>query len=169
MTKPSNNEFNSYFQPYIDLVSDEDYFENLTKNTTDILTHFEGIPLEKHNYAYEENKWSIKQVLMHIIDTERIFAYRLLVIIRKDVATKLQSYDDDLYASNVNVDNRQMSSLLEEFQVVRKNTEFILKNVDEDQSQLTGKVNDNIFSVRAIAYLLLGHAKHHSNVIHERY
>ena len=169
MNRPLSDEFNPYFQGYIDLVSNEDYFESFSKNTAEILRSFENIPLEKHNYAYEKGKWSIKQVLMHIIDTERIFAYRLLVIVRRDTGTKLQSYDDNLYASNVNVDKRQMSSLLEEFQAVRKNSELILSNLDENQGKLKGKVGENPFSVRAIAYLLLGHAKHHLNVVSERY
>ncbi len=169
MNKPFTSEYNPYFQKYIDLVPSEEYLENFNANTTDVIAFFENIPLAKHNYKYEPNKWSIKQVLMHIIDTERVFAYRLLVILRKDETTVLQPYDDDLYASNVNVDNREMSDILEEFQLVRKNTAFLLKEVDENQSQLTAKIDQNPISVRAIAYILLGHAKHHLSVITERY
>lgn len=169
MNKPTKEEYDPYFQQYIDLVSTEDYFESFEKNTEEIHSYFEKVPSKKHNYAYDKDKWSIKQVLMHIIDTERIFAYRLLVILRKDNVTKLQSYDDNLYASNVNVDNRNMSSLLEEFNAVRKNTLFLLRNVDEDQSQLVGEIGQNTISIRAIAYLLLGHPKHHMRVISERY
>lgn len=169
MNKPTSEEYNPYFQRYIDLVSAEDYFENFQKNTEEIISFFDNIPLEKHNYAYEKDKWSVKQVLMHIIDTERIFAYRLLVILRNDTATKLQSYNDNLYAANVNVDKRKMNSLLEEFQAVRKNTHFILSNTNEDQSRLSGEVSGNSISVRAMAYILLGHAQHHASIITERY
>ena len=169
MNKPLKGEYNPYFQSYIDLVSPGDYFENFSRNTDEILRYFGEIPPEKHSYAYAQDKWSIKQVLMHIIDTERVFSYRLLVTLRRDTSTKLQSYDDNLYAANVNVENRQMNSLLEEFEAVRKNTEFILRNLHEDQTQLTAKIGENSISVRAMAYILLGHPKHHMNVVNERY
>lgn len=169
MNKPSSEEYNPYFQKYIDLVSSGDYFENFENDIAEIENYFENVPLEKQTYSYAEGKWSIKQVLMHIIDTERSFAFRLLVIIRKDIMTLLQPYDDNLYASNANVENREMSSLLEEFKAVRKNTEFLLKNLDEKGTKTTGQLGAYKISARAIGYILLGHSKHHLSVLKERY
>ena len=90
MNRPEKIEYNPYFQSYIDLVELGDFQEIFTKNTKQTIDFFNSIPLEKHNYKYGIDKWTIKEVLMHIIDTERVFAYRTLVCLRGDNKTSLQ-------------------------------------------------------------------------------
>ena len=169
MNKPTTKEYNPYFQQYLDLVNNGDFFTSFEANTKEIVKEFELIPLEKHDFRYEKDKWTIKQMLLHIIDTERIFSYRILVILRNDAATTLQSFDDNQYADNAKADNRTMTSLIEEFKVVRKSTFILLENIESSESKLFKNVSGTNTSIRAIAYVILGHAKHHLNVLKERY
>ncbi len=169
MKRPELNEYNPYFQRYIDLVEDGNFFDLLKQNTNDTIRFFENIASEKHNYSYAENKWTVKAVLMHIIDTERVFSYRVLVAARGDNTTKIQTYDDDAYASNVDVTNRSMESLLEEFKVVRRSAEILFENLTDTQSKfMANAVNYNI-TPRALAYIMIGHIQHHLNTLKERY
>src|SRR5688572_27445300 len=119
MKRPEANEYNPYFQHYIDLAGEGNFLDLFRKNTTETIRFFESIPAGKHDYSYAENKWSVKDVLMHIIDTERVFSFRALVAARGDVNTPLRSVDESLYAKNVDVSRRSMKSLLREFKLVR--------------------------------------------------
>ena len=169
MKRPESNEYNPYFQLYIDLVPDGDFFNLFTQNTIEVIRFFENIPTNKHNYRYAENKWTIKAVLMHIIDTERIFSYRALVAARGDNITQIQTYDDDAYARNVDVTNRSMESLLEEFKAVRKSAEILFENLTDDQSKFMANAVNYKITSRALAYIMIGHIQHHLNVVKERY
>lgn len=169
MNKPNTKEYNPYFNQYIDLVPEGEYLNIFENNTNEIVQFFESIPEEKENYCYAQGKWSIKQVLMHIIDTERVFAYRLLVIIRKDELMPLYPFSENLYAASLHVEKKPLKDIIEEFKAVRMSTYFLLKNTNETESKLSKDIGDYPMSVRAIAYLLLGHALHHKNVVEERY
>lgn len=169
MNRPEKNEYNPYYQEYIDLVALGDFNSVFNRNTDDMVTFFSQIPDNKHDYSYAENKWTIKEVLMHIIDTERVYAYRTLVCLRGDNQTPLLSMDDMLYASNIDVTTRTMASLLEEFKVVRNNSSLLLKNVTEEQSKFLGNGIPHSFSGRALGYIMIGHILHHIQIINERY
>lgn len=169
MDRPLPNEFKPYFQHYINLVEDGDFHEQLTSNTTEAIKFFSQIPSAKHSFKYEPNKWSIKQVLMHLIDTERVFAYRALVCSRGDDKTELQTYDDDLYASNVDSSKRNMESLIEEFMIVRRGTEILFENMTEAQSKFLGNNVTHKITARAIGHITIGHTKHHINTIKTKY
>ena len=169
MNRPEKIEYNPYFQHYIDLVPIGTFQEVFDGNTNNTLEFFSSIPLEKHQYKYAENKWTIKQVLMHIIDTERVFAYRTLVCLRGDGQTPLHSMDDNLYASNIDVSSRTMESLIAEFNIVRQHSNLLFQNVTEAQSKFLGNGVGHHFSARALGLIMMGHILHHINIINERY
>lgn len=169
MNRPEHTEYNPYFQNYIDLVKSGDFKSVFTENTRDTIAFFKSIPAVKHNYKYGIDKWTIKEVLMHIIDTERVFAYRTLVCLRGDNTTPLHSMDDNLYASNIDVTHRTMDSLLDEFNVVRGNSALLFENVTEEQSRFLGNGVTHPFSARALGYIMMGHILHHINVTKARY
>ena len=169
MKRPNINEYNPYFQQYIDLVPYDDFYLLFKNDTSQTLNFFKNLSEEKHNYAYAENKWTIKQVFMHLIDTERVFSYRALVAARGDKTTQLQSFDDNLYAKNAAGNNRSMDSLLEEFAVVRRGTEIIFENITEEQSRFEGNAIMHSITARALGFIIIGHTHHHLNVIKERY
>jgi uncharacterized damage-inducible protein DinB len=168
MQRPESNEYKPYFQSYIDLVEGGDFSELLLQNKLYTIAFFEGIPEEKHNYKYAEDKWTIKECLMHIIDTERVFSYRALACARGDKAS-LPNMDENLYARNVNVLNRTFKSLVEEFKAVRESSILLFKYMPDEKSKLIGHIGENAISARALGYLIIGHARHHLNVIKERY
>ena len=169
MNRPDKNEYNPYFQHYIDLVESGEFLAVFDRNTEQTGRYFNNIPTDKHDYRYAEGKWTIKEVLMHIIDTERVFAYRTLVCLRGDHATPLHSMDDNLYASNIDVSSRTMESLIREFGVVRSNSRLLFENVTEVQSKFLGNGVTHPFSARALGLIMMGHILHHMNIINERY
>lgn len=169
MNRPEEIEYNPYFQNYIDLVEVGDFNNVFNHNTQHTIDFFSSIQNDKHNYKYADNKWTIKEVLMHIIDTERVFAYRTLVCLRGDDKTPLYSMDDNLYASNIEVTHRTMESLLEEFKIVRANSNLLFENVSEEQSKFLGNGVTHNFSARALGLIMIGHILHHIKIIKERY
>jgi hypothetical protein len=169
MNRPEKIEYNPYFQNYIDLVEAGDFHLVFSRNTHNTIKFFGEIPKDKHDYKYADNKWTIKEVLMHIIDTERVFAYRTLVCLRGDNTTPLHSMDDNLYASNIDVTARTMESLIQEFEVVRSNSALLFENVTEVQSKFFGNGVTHNFSARALGLIMMGHILHHIKIITERY
>lgn len=169
MELPNKNEYYPGYQPYIDLVDNEDFFEqfdNVTNETIDLL---KSISIDKLNYKYAENKWTIKEVLMHIIDTERGFSYRAIVCLRNDKKTPLYGMDEDFYAKNVNVTDRGIESMLEEFEIVRKGFRILFENCTDEQASFLGNGVGHEISARALGYISIGHTKHHLNIIRKKY
>ncbi len=169
MQKPSAGEYHPNYQKYFDLVAKGDYLDLLRQNSSDTVMFFENLPNEKLDYKYAEDKWTVKEVLMHIIDTERVFSYRGLVAARGDNLTVHQRMDEELYASNVDVSHRTLESLLSEFKAVRGSTERLFENLTDAQSRRQCNIATHPMSARAIGYFLIGHVQHHLNVIEERY
>jgi uncharacterized damage-inducible protein DinB len=169
MQKPLTGEYNPYLQRYIDLIPAGNIGELYKKHTSDTLHFFESIPAEKHNYRYADDKWTVKEVLMHMLDTERVMSYRAFVAARKDTQTVLYYMDENAYAANVDVSRRTMEDLLEEFRGIRTATIKLLINLSEEQSAFKVKNMEHSLSARAMAYVMLGHMQHHVNVIKERY
>lgn len=169
MQRPSAGEYNPYFQRYVDLTRDGNYMDMLRKNTADIDAFFSSLPEEKLDYRYEPGKWTVKEVLMHLMDTERVFNYRALVAARGDSETPLHKMDPDQYVAGVDVSGRSMQSLLREFRAVRAATEVLYENMTDGQSARTG--NNIAFPItpRALGYITIGHTLHHINIINERY
>jgi uncharacterized damage-inducible protein DinB len=169
MKKPNRDEYNPYYQPYLDLLDEGEFSHLFSTNTQDLIKLFNSIESSKHEYKYQENKWSIKDVLQHIIDTERGFSYRIIVCIRKDNTTELQPMDEDAYAANVDTSKRTMISLLEEFKVVREGINILIQNASDEELNFTGSNSGHKITARALGHILIGHTIHHCNVIKERY
>jgi len=169
MNKPEPEEHNPYFARYISLVPDGNYMQLLRANTNDIIDFFKGIPIEKHNYRYAEGKWSIKDILMHITDTERVMMYRALVAARGDNKSVLCNMEEDLYAANVNNTNRTLESILAEFSSLRTSTELFFENLGDEASKLRAKTETHPITASAVGYIIIGHPIHHIKIISYRY
>lgn len=168
MQKPLAGEYAAGYQQYFDLVPQGDYSSLLKQNTIETSKYFESIPEDKLGYRYAADKWTIKEVFMHIIDTERVFSYRGLVAARGDQSPHYRM-DEQLYAGNVDVSRRSRQSLLAEFAAVRASTQLLYENLSDDQSKLPCNIVPHPMTARAIGYFLIGHVKHHLNIIEQRY
>lgn len=169
MERPEATEYHPNYQKYFDLVPRGDYLELLRQNSTDTVAFFESIPPVRHDYRYAAGKWSIKELLMHLIDTERVFAYRALAAARGDSETPVYRMDEELYARNVDVSERALASLLSEFATVRAATSYLFENMTDDQSKRTCNVVTHPMTARAIGYFMIGHVQHHVGIVKERY
>ena len=168
MQRPEVNEYHPNYQKYFDLIPSGDYLKLLSQNTTETADFFAAIPPGKHDDRYAEGKWSIKEVLMHIIDTERVFAYRALAAVRGDKAP-VYRMDEELYAGNVDVSNRTMADLISEFKTVRSGTEYLFTNITDEHSERLCNVVTYPMTARAIGYFMIGHVLHHVGVVKDRY
>lgn len=169
MQRPSTDEYATSYQKYFDLVPEGDYLSLLRQNLLSTINRFENIPTEKLDYRYAEGKWTIKEVFMHIIDTERVFSYRALVAARGDATTPHYRMDEELYARNVDVSDRTLQSLISEFKAVRAATEQLFEHLSDTQSKLRCNIVTHQMTTRAIGYFLIGHVQHHLSIIEERY
>ncbi|MEO8512114.1 MAG: DinB family protein [Ignavibacteria bacterium] len=169
MRKPEKEEYNPYFNRYISLVPEGDFIKLLKENSREILHFFGNIPEEKHIYRYADGKWSIKDILMHITDTERVMCYRALVAARGDNNTLLCNMEEDLYARNVDVTGRTLESIISEFRSLRAATELFFENLSDEASSSRAKTETHPITARAVGFVLIGHPLHHMEVIRKRY
>ncbi len=169
MQKPEPGEYNPYFQNYIDLVEEGEFISTLKQNSRDCIAFFNAIPEIKHNYRYALEKWTIREILMHVIDTERSFAYRTFVCARGDHQTILYPMDDHQYMAHTNANARTIENLLEEFTAVRRNSEILFEHLTEEQSRFKGNAGEHNITARALGYIIIGHLMHHLNIIKTRY
>lgn len=168
MSRPSATEYPPFYQAYINYTSGKDY-EVLVRQFNDrIIDSWNAIPLEKIDIAYEPGKWTIKQMFQHVIDTERIFAYRALAIARRDT-TSLPSFDENDYAKNATAANRNWKEMLIEWRMIRQSTNMLFASFSEEDMKQKGTVAGNDISVNALGFIIFGHALHHLHVVKERY
>lgn len=168
MPRPDSSKVFSYFLRYIDQVEENDLMPALKNQAASFTEFLNSIPADKRLYRYAEGKWSIQEVLQHIIDCERIFAYRALCFSRKETQP-LPGFEEDLYADNSNADNRKWDDLVEEFKAVRKTTEMLFASFSKEQLQATGVASGNPNYVLALGFIMAGHVNHHQKVMKERY
>lgn len=164
------NEYASYYKQYIELVENngKSILDNLMNSQKEFDTVLRNLPVEKQNVAYAEGKWTIKELVQHVIDTERIFCYRALCFARND-KTSLPGFDQDIFAENVNANARNYDDLLDEMDLLRKGSIALFKSFSDEALLRIGIGSGNNMSVRAIGYLFSGHQMHHLNVVKERY
>ena len=168
MSRPSAKEFGAIYQNYINYTSGKDYTILVQQYQERITESWSAIPIEKINFAYGPNKWTIKQMFQHVIDTERIFAYRALAIARKEPAALL-GFDENEYAKNATAANRNWKDMLIEWRVVRQSTNLLFASFTDDQLKLMGTASGYPISVNALGFIIFGHALHHLQVLKERY
>ncbi|MFM6924803.1 MAG: DinB family protein [Ferruginibacter sp.] len=168
MPKPSPTTYPAYFKNYVDQVPDEDLLTGFQNQSAVIKQFLGSITEEQSNYAYDTGKWTIKEVLQHIIDAERIFNYRALCFARKET-TSLPGFDENTYAAHSNANSRSWQDLVDEFTAVRNSTEFLYKSFTEEALASSGISNNNPSTALSFGFITLGHFYHHKNVLQERY
>lgn len=163
-------EYAPYFEQYIKLVYSEEssILESLKSAQKEFENLLRNVPKEKHGFSYAAGKWTLKEVIQHVIDTERIFCYRALCFARND-KTSLPGYDQDIFVENDNANDRNYFDLLEEMEVLRTSTIHLYKSFSEEALLRIGVASDEKMSVRALGYLFSGHQIHHLNVVKEYY
>ena len=166
--RPGADEHISYYGTYISQVPDGDLISMLRDQVVDTVKLLQNLSPSQADYAYAPGKWTVKQVIGHIVDAERIFVYRALRIARHD-NTNLPGFDENAFVDNANFQNRTLEDLLEELQVVRAATIAFIKNLDPSDFERRGTANNNPISVRALVYIVAGHERHHTKLLRERY
>ncbi len=168
MSFPEVTEYNSYYEQYIQHLKEEDVMTAFIEGLEDVNELMASLTEDQLRSAYAEGKWTIKEVLQHLMDTERIFCNRALRIARND-KTELPGFDQDAYVPFSEATERNSMELLQEYNSIRQATITLFKSFTEKMTTRTGTASNNTVSVRALAYIIAGHEKHHLNVIKERY
>jgi hypothetical protein len=168
MQRPARGEYADYYHQYIEKVGDGDIGDILEAQRQDFVSRVKGIPAALGDHRYAEGKWSVKEVVGHVIDVERVFGYRMMAFARGD-KTPLPSMEQDEYAAGGKFGARTLEDLAEEFSHLRSSHLTLIRSLDDEVSARTGTASGFEFTVRAIAYVLAGHAEHHLGVLAERY
>ncbi len=166
--RPAQTEYAEFYADYVALVEETDVISALLNQPEDLRKLLAGISEEKEHYGYAEGKWSIRELLGHIVDAERVFSYRALRISRGD-ATPLAGFEENFYVANGNFGSVKLTETLEEFSLLRRSNVLLFKNLTEAMWQKTGTASNASVSVRALAYIVVGHVRHHENILRERY
>jgi uncharacterized damage-inducible protein DinB len=169
LSQLSNSEYPPYYELYMsNLNSEIDLLEELEASHHYFIQFVQNIPMDKHDYRYDTGKWTIKEIIQHLIDSERVFAYRALRFSRNDT-TELPGFDENQYAANCEANQRHLKDLLMEFSLVRHTTLALFKSFSKEALQRKGKANQVEVSVRALGFMIIGHQEHHKKVFKERY
>jgi uncharacterized damage-inducible protein DinB len=163
-----SNEYSDWYKPYLATLNDEILQEELEISLHRFIRFVQDIPMEKHDYAYAEGKWKIKDIIQHLIDCERIFSYRALCFSRND-KTVLPGFEENDYAAEAKGNNRTIMSLLTELSAVRHATLLLFKEFSDEELLRIGTANNNQMSVRAVGFVIIGHQNHHQRIFEERY
>lgn len=167
MPRPSTADA-GFGQHYIALAQGDSVKEVIANHAAEILQFYVNLPAEKKDFAYAEGKWTIIEVLQHVIDAERVFTYRAMRFARKDT-TPLPGFDENDYAANAQASTRDFEELKEEFAALRKATDVFAATLHEDQLQNGGQSNNRYITAKALIFIAYGHLLHHINIIKERY
>lgn len=168
LNRPGSDEYAPYYEKYVSLVPEGDVITTLKRQLDSTLALIRGLNESQGANRYAPDKWSIKELLGHIIDTERIFGYRALRFARND-KTPLPGYEQDDYVRNANFDGRQLSDLANEFEGVRRSNIELFKSFTEDAWSRCGTANDYEVTVLALAHIIAGHEAHHVGILRTRY
>lgn len=168
MPRPLDTDYSSFYANYISLTKDDNVVAVLKENFEEQLDFFKNIPIEKQEFSYAADKWTMKEMLQHIIDTERIFAFRSLVFARQDKVA-IAGFDENSYALSSHANARQWSNLCEELAVVRKSSILLFESFNSEALHQTGNASNKDITVNAIGFIMTGHLLHHKNIAKERY
>jgi uncharacterized damage-inducible protein DinB len=168
MNRPEKNEYDPYYETYISLVGNGDIVDTLERQAAEMEEIFSAIPEEKGPYAYAAGKWTIKELLGHMIDGERIFMYRVFRISRAD-KTPIEGFEQDGYIENAHANSRAFADLLAEFAALRRANVIAYRNFTDHDWLRTGTANELEITPRAMAYIMAGHIMHHLNILRTHY
>jgi hypothetical protein len=166
--RPCPGDYSTYYETYIKLIEGEDILRILndqSKRTQEILNSFSE---HRGNYRYAEGKWTVKEIVGHLLDTERVFAYRALCIARGEKKS-LPGFDQDDYVKEGNFNRRELFDLNYEFRLLRESNLLLFRTFTPDMLKLKGFANESSVTVLAILFMIAGHEKHHMNVLREKY
>ena len=163
-----DTEYELFYSNYIKSLGNVDLFEVLNSSLEDTLNTLGDLPEEKLMHRYDNGKWTIKELIQHIIDAERVLSYRALRFSRND-PTDLQGFEEDWYVGNSNGNERDFKDLLEELANLRKASISLFKSFTNEMFKMLGTANGSIMSVRALGFIIVGHQMHHLNIIKEKY
>ena len=166
--RPTPSEYAPYYERYIGLVPDGSALEHLRSQIGETLELLRSVSEEKSNYRYAPGKWSVKEVVGHLADSERVFAYRALRFARSD-QTPLSGFDENDYTTNSNFADRPLGGVAEEFRAVRTATIALFEGMSGEAVARQGTANDTRVSVRALLWIIAGHERHHRKILQERY
>lgn len=168
ITKPDATEYNPYYGTYVSLVPDADILATLGQQLDETLALLGGIDETKALFRYAPGKWSIKEVVGHVTDTERVFAYRAMRFARND-QTALAGFEQNDYVRAANFDDYTLGDLAIEFSHVRRSTTFLFRHLSEEAWARGGTASESGVTVRALAYIIAGHELHHVGIIRAKY
>jgi hypothetical protein len=166
--RPNKNDYAPYYEGYINLVKGDDIHKILTAQSIETQGVLNSFSETLGNYAYAEGKWTVKEVVGHLIDTERVMAYRAMCIARGE-KQPLPGFDQDTYVKTGNFNKRELFDLNYEFRLLRELNLLLSKGFDEEILQRRGVANNNEVTVLGLLYIIAGHEKHHMNILQERY
>ena len=168
MPRPSPSDYPAFYETYVRLVPEEDLATALEASLGQLSADLSRIPQEMQDHAYAEGKWSIRQLIQHAIDTERVFAYRALCIARGE-EQPLPGFDENAYAANADVSHRPLGEMSSEFESLRRSNLSMFKGFTENMLQSSGTAAGKPVTVLAIGYMTIGHWRHHAGILRERY
>lgn len=167
MNRPQADEYPIFYKGYVDTVTD-DVLVELDHQINIFQALLKQIPTEKASFAYAEGKWTILELIGHILDTERIMAYRALRFARND-SSPLAGFEENDYVANAHFADRTLESMAEEFEHLRKANLFLIRSMDEVELARVGISNEKPISVKALIFIIAGHLNHHMRILTERY
>lgn len=168
MARPKPSDYPVFYETYIKLVTEEELIPAMRSTLEEIVSFLETIDPDKAEYRYADGKWSVKELLQHVIDTERIFSYRGLCIARGEQQS-LPGFDENAYAMHADVTGKSLKELKEELLVVRESVFMMYRGFTPAKLLLKGISNNKEVTVNAIGYMIIGHLRHHFNILKEKY
>jgi len=167
ISRPNPDEYSEYAARYVNLVGNEPILDILERQKEESHKLFTGLSAEQAAYAYGEGKWTVKEMLGHMADTERVFAYRALVFSHESIT--LPGFDQDVYMVDNTFNSRTIQDIADEFKAVREASIYLFRYMNEERSAQKGIASGSPFSPRAYAYMMAGHEIYHHKILRERY
>jgi hypothetical protein len=168
MPRPQPADFPEYYGRYISRVDADNLQQAISKYAQELSAFYTSLPETKALYSYAPGKWTLKEVLQHVIDTERVMAYRMMRFARKD-KTPLPSFDENSFTENALANERSLDSLKEEFLALRKSTDLFISSLNDEQLSSAGTASNLQITANSLGYIIFGHLLHHKMIIEERY
>jgi uncharacterized damage-inducible protein DinB len=167
-TRPEPTEYAPYYEKYVSLVPETEILGVLDRQIAELKSLISAVPADREQYRYGEGKWSVREVLGHLTDGERIFGWRAFCFSRGEKAP-LPSFDENVYVAESGYGRQSLAVLLQEFETVRRSNLSFLRQLDDTRWVSTGTASGKTVSVRALAYMMVGHVRHHVSILQGRY
>ncbi len=168
MRRPETGEYAPYYERYVSLITETDITAVLEAQPTELQDIFTPLSEDDTLFSYDVGKWTMKELVSHIIDGERIFAYRALRIARDD-KTPMEGFEQDGYIEHAHANDRSIADLLEEFKLLRRANMLMFNHMNDDAWDRVGTASGSAVSVRGLGYIMAGHVTHHANILRDKY